>query len=149
MLSQSAKSTPRISRTRRLFLKPDGNEQDIRSSRSLILFLSSYFLNSEVLRQSSGIRGRVLTRSLFELSPMLRLEESTRKAAGGVGFSIAPETAKLSATSANVGVKTVCGAWASQGSRPPVSGEICYDAMGDVVLCHNLKSGKVLWEQSL
>jgi outer membrane protein assembly factor BamB len=77
------------------------------------------------------------------------LTKAQSKADGGVGFSIAPEAAKLSAASANVGVKTVCGAWAYQGSRPSVSGDICYAAMGDVVLCHNLKSGKVLWEKSL
>ena len=67
----------------------------------------------------------------------------------GVGFAVAPETAKLAAAEANLGVKTVCGAWAYQGSRPSVIGNRSYAAMGDVLLCHDLRSGKILWKKSL
>lgn len=77
------------------------------------------------------------------------LAEGQAKADAGVGFSVAPEAAKLASAEANLGVKTVCGAWAYQGSRPSVAGGRCYAAMGDILLCHDLKTGRILWEKSL
>jgi Ca-activated chloride channel family protein len=77
------------------------------------------------------------------------LVQGQAKEDAGVGFAVAPAAAKLEYAENNLGVKTVCGAWAYQGSRPSVAGGRCYAAMGDVLLCHDLKSGKILWEKSL
>ncbi|HZE98811.1 MAG TPA: PQQ-binding-like beta-propeller repeat protein [Planctomycetota bacterium] len=77
------------------------------------------------------------------------LKESQNKADAGVGFAVAPLEAKLYAAELNLGVMTVCGAWAYQGSRPSVAGGRSYSAMGDVLLCHDLKTGKFAWQKSL
>ncbi len=64
-----------------------------------------------------------------------------------VGFGSAPAAAKLSQAEGNLGVGTVSGVWAYQGSRPVVKDNRSYNAMGDAVRAVDLKSGKVLWEK--
>jgi len=64
-----------------------------------------------------------------------------------VGFASAPATAKLAQAEANLGVGTVSGVWAYQGSRPLVVAGVSYNAMGDAVRAVDIKSGKILWEQ--
>ncbi len=64
-----------------------------------------------------------------------------------VGFASAPGAAKLGQAQENLGVATVSGVWAYQGSRPLVRNNISYNAMGDAVRAVDVKSGKILWEQ--
>jgi Ca-activated chloride channel family protein len=83
----------------------------------------------------------------------LNAEEGTayandqKKLDSSVGFASAPAAAKLDLAQANLGVGSVSGYWAYQGSRPLVVGGISYNAMGDAVRAVDVKSGKVLWEQ--
>jgi len=83
----------------------------------------------------------------------LNKEEGTRYAEAqktldsAVGFGSAPAAAKLGAAEANLGVGSVSGYWAYQGSRPVVLNDVSYNAMGDAVRAVDVKSGKVLWEQ--
>lgn len=64
-----------------------------------------------------------------------------------VGFASAPGTAKLTQAESNLGVGTVSGVWAYQGSRPLVAAGISYAAMGDAVRAVDVKSGKIIWEK--
>jgi Ca-activated chloride channel family protein len=70
----------------------------------------------------------------------LELDES-------VGFGAAPPAAKLSQSTENLGVGTVSGVWAYQGSRPVVKDNRSYNAMGDAVRAVDVESGEVLWEK--
>ncbi len=63
-----------------------------------------------------------------------------------VGFGAAPAAAKLDQATENLGVGTVSGVWAYQGSRPVVKGSRSYNAMGDAVRAVDVESGEVLWE---
>ncbi|MGD8719665.1 MAG: PQQ-binding-like beta-propeller repeat protein [Candidatus Zixiibacteriota bacterium] len=64
-----------------------------------------------------------------------------------VGFSSAPGEAKLDQAMSNVGVGTVSGVWAYQGSRPIVLDNKSYNAMGDAVRAVDVESGKIIWEK--
>jgi len=64
-----------------------------------------------------------------------------------VGFGSAPAAAKLGQAQDNLGVGTVSGVWAYQGSRPVVLNNTSYNAMGDAVRAVDIESGKVLWEK--
>jgi Ca-activated chloride channel family protein len=80
------------------------------------------------------------------------LDGAQKAADSGVGFGAvggAPPAAKLEAAGSNTGVSNVSGAWAYQGSRPSVAADLSFAAMGDLLLCHDLKSGRVLWRKSL
>lgn len=63
----------------------------------------------------------------------------------GVGFGVAPQTAKLPQAKANLGVATVSGVWAYQGSRPIVVAGKSYQSMDEEVRCVNVHTGKLLW----
>jgi len=62
-----------------------------------------------------------------------------------VGFSTAPAAAGLSSASKNVGVNTVVGAWAYQGSRAAVSRGRILNAQGNFVNALSVADGKTLW----
>jgi Ca-activated chloride channel family protein len=64
-----------------------------------------------------------------------------------VGFGSAPAAAKLGQAMENVGVGTVSGVWAYQGSRPVVKDNRSFNAMNDALRAVDLDSGKVLWEK--
>jgi Ca-activated chloride channel family protein len=64
-----------------------------------------------------------------------------------VGFGAAPGAAKLGQAQGNIGLATVSGVWAYQGSRPAVFGGHNYNAMGNVLRSVDSKTGKVLWEK--
>jgi len=63
-----------------------------------------------------------------------------------VGFSYAPETAKLSQGMDNLGWGSVMGIWAFQGSRPVVIDDLSYASQDDIVVCTDIDSGEVNWE---
>jgi Ca-activated chloride channel family protein len=64
-----------------------------------------------------------------------------------VGFGSAPGAAKLGQAQANIGLATVSGVWAYQGSRPAVFGGRNYNAMGNVIRSVDSETGEVLWEK--
>jgi len=64
-----------------------------------------------------------------------------------VGFGAAPAAAKLGQAMENVGVGTVSGVWAYQGSRPLIVGDRSFNAMNDALRAVDLESGKVIWEK--
>jgi outer membrane protein assembly factor BamB len=76
-----------------------------------------------------------------------RYAEEQAELDAAVGFGSAPAAAKLGQAMENVGVGTVSGVWAYQGSRPVVLNDRSYNAMGDAVRAVDVKSGKVLWEK--
>lgn len=96
-------------------------------------------------KKQRGTGGMVLSNHLESAD-----DEAVHQLQGdtAVGFASAPPSAKLDVAEKNVGVKTVCGAWAYQGSRPSVAGGRCFAAMGEVLLCHDLRTGRILWEKS-
>jgi outer membrane protein assembly factor BamB len=65
---------------------------------------------------------------------------------GTVGFSSAPASAKLHAANAHIGVSSVSGAWAYQGSRPAYARERIYNAQGRRLHCVADGTGKPCWE---
>jgi Ca-activated chloride channel family protein len=67
-----------------------------------------------------------------------------------VGFAGASKgDAKIAQAAMNLGQNSVVGVWSYQGSRPFVSGDRLYSAMGDVLKCVDLKTEKVLWKKDL
>jgi Ca-activated chloride channel family protein len=62
-----------------------------------------------------------------------------------VGFGTAPAPAKLSEANKNVGVTSVVGAWAYQGSRAAVSGGQMLNAQGRYVNSVRAADGQVTW----
>ena len=62
-----------------------------------------------------------------------------------VGFAAAPPAAKLASANETVGVNTVVGGWAYQGSRPVAVKENVVNAQGNHVNAVNAASGKVAW----
>ncbi|MBD3372647.1 MAG: PQQ-binding-like beta-propeller repeat protein [Candidatus Coatesbacteria bacterium] len=63
-----------------------------------------------------------------------------------VGFASAPGTAKLEQAAGNVGLSSVSGVWAYQGSRPVVRDGRSWASQGDAVICTDIDSGEVLFE---
>jgi Ca-activated chloride channel family protein len=64
-----------------------------------------------------------------------------------VGFGSAPGAAKLGQAQGNIGLATVSGVWAYQGSRPAVFKGKNYNAMGNILRSVDSETGKVLWEK--
>src|SRR5215470_11446035 len=62
-----------------------------------------------------------------------------------VGFGAAPQAAKLSAANESVGVNSVVGAWAYQGSRAAVSNGQIMNAQGNYLNSVRAKDGKENW----
>jgi Ca-activated chloride channel homolog len=62
-----------------------------------------------------------------------------------VGFSNAPATAQLDKANKNIGVKTVVGGWAYQGSRAAYSKGQMMNAQGRYLNSINAKSGDLSW----
>ena len=63
-----------------------------------------------------------------------------------VGFSSAPASAKLAQASENVGVSSVVGAWAYQGSRAAVSKGQILNAQGNYINSVRASDGKQTWQ---
>jgi hypothetical protein len=76
-----------------------------------------------------------------------RYAEEQLELDAAVGFGSAPATAKLDQAKENLGVASVSGVWAYQGSRPVVRDNTSYNAMGDAVRAVDVDSGQVLWEK--
>lgn len=64
-----------------------------------------------------------------------------------VGFSSAPSSAKLEQGEANLGVASVSGVWAYQGSRPAIIEGISYTSMGDTLKAYDPATGKLSWKR--
>ena len=63
-----------------------------------------------------------------------------------VGFSAAPSAANLAGANSNVGVNTVAGAWAYQGSRIAYARGQMLNAQGRFLNSLNAKDGKTTWQ---
>jgi len=63
-----------------------------------------------------------------------------------VGFNAAPPSAKLSQASENVGVNSVAGAWAYQGSRATVSKGQILNAQGNYINSVRASDGRQAWQ---
>ncbi len=63
----------------------------------------------------------------------------------GVGFSTAPEAAKLGQANEHLGVSTVAGGWAYQGSRAAYNGGMMMNAQGSTLNCNWSSSGAANW----
>jgi Ca-activated chloride channel homolog len=63
-----------------------------------------------------------------------------------VGFSTAPSSAKLAEANAELGVNSVVGAWAYQGSRAAVSNGQILNAQGNVINSVRASDGKQSWQ---
>lgn len=66
-----------------------------------------------------------------------------------VGFGSAPAAAKLGQSEENLGVFSVSGVWAYQGSRPAIIRDRSYTAMGDTLKMLDAESGDVLWSRHI
>jgi Ca-activated chloride channel family protein len=64
-----------------------------------------------------------------------------------VGFGSAPSSAKLHQAKTNVGMYSVAGCWAYQGSRPVVKNGRSFNAMGNEIQSLDIKSGKKVWSK--
>ncbi len=62
-----------------------------------------------------------------------------------VGFAVAPPAAKLGAANKNVGVNSVAGGWAYQGSRAAAKDGQIWNAQGRYLNAARAADGKVLW----
>ncbi len=62
-----------------------------------------------------------------------------------VGFGTAPQGAQLDKASQNVGVSTVAGAWAYQGSRVVAAGDMMGNAQGNNINWVNAETGHLQW----
>src|SRR5438874_13780628 len=63
-----------------------------------------------------------------------------------VGFSSAPSSAALGSANGNVGVNSVVGAWAYQGSRAAYADRRIMNAQGNSVNSVDTISGKLAWK---
>lgn len=99
--------------------------------------------------------GRQLNEELWsrQEADYLSYESSSRYANeqmaldASVGFGTAPGAAKLGQAKGNIGLATVSGVWAYQGSRPAVFDGRNYNAMGNVLRSVDSETGTVLWEK--
>lgn len=66
-----------------------------------------------------------------------------------VGFSMAPEAARLGEVESLTGEYRVYGGWRYQGSRPVVSGGRCTTIVGDGIECVDLGSGARKWARAV
>jgi Ca-activated chloride channel family protein len=70
-------------------------------------------------------------------------------ATGGMGTAGFKGDANIGQAQMNLGQATVAGVWSYQGSRPIVSGDRLYSAMGDTLQCLDPRTEKVLWKKNL
>ena len=63
-----------------------------------------------------------------------------------VGFATAPAAAKIASAGKNVGVNSVVGGWAYQGSRPAHNGGSIFNAQGKYLNSVSTKDGKAQWQ---
>jgi outer membrane protein assembly factor BamB len=63
-----------------------------------------------------------------------------------VGFATAPAAAKIASAGKNVGVNSVVGGWAYQGSRPAHNGGSIFNAQGKYLNSVSAKDGKAQWQ---
>jgi outer membrane protein assembly factor BamB len=68
-----------------------------------------------------------------------------KKSDSSVGFSQAPQAAKLDVTEKLIGEELVSRTWRFQGSRPVVVNGILYDTTGDRLEASDARTGEVLW----
>jgi len=64
-----------------------------------------------------------------------------------VGFGSAPSAAKLDQAKENIGMYSVAGCWAYQGSRPVIKNGYSYNAMGNEIQALDIDSGKQKWSK--
>ncbi len=72
-------------------------------------------------------------------------KEAQAKMDSGVGFSSAPSAANLKSASGNVGVATVSGGWAYQGSRAAYNKGQLLNSQGQYLNSINAESGRESW----
>jgi Ca-activated chloride channel homolog len=109
----------------------------------------------EGLAQVERDKGRQLNKELWvkQKAEYLAVDKNSKYAAAqkandaSVGFASAPASAKLHQAESNLGVSSVSGVWAYQGSRPMVSNGNSYQSMGDNLQCLDVKTGEKQWEQ--
>ena len=83
----------------------------------------------------------------------LNVDRSSKYAAeqaaldASVGFASAPSAAKLAQSEANLGVVSVSGVWAYQGSRPTIIDGRSYTSMGDTLKALDAASGRIIWKR--
>lgn len=66
-----------------------------------------------------------------------------------VGFASAPAAAKIAQANKSVGVSSVVGGWAFQGSRAAHNGDSLFNAQGKYLNSVNVKDGKSQWQAEL
>jgi outer membrane protein assembly factor BamB len=66
-----------------------------------------------------------------------------------VGFASAPAAAKIAQANKSVGVNSVVGGWAFQGSRAAHNGDSLFNAQGKYLNSVNAKDGKLQWQAEL
>ncbi len=76
-------------------------------------------------------------------------EQATASLDSSVGFGAAPPAAKLAEANQNVGVSTVVGAWAFQGSRAAVSKGQVLNAQGRYLNSLSAANGKETWRREI
>jgi outer membrane protein assembly factor BamB len=64
-----------------------------------------------------------------------------------VGFGSVPSAAKLDQAKNNIGMYSVAGCWAYQGSRPVIKNGYSYNAMGNEIQALDIDSGKQKWSK--
>jgi Ca-activated chloride channel family protein len=67
----------------------------------------------------------------------------------GVGFGGGKGDAKIGQGQKNLGQGSVHGIWSYQGSKPFLSKDRLYSAMGDALLCVDAKTEKLLWKKKI
>jgi Ca-activated chloride channel family protein len=72
--------------------------------------------------------------------------QTTASLDSSVGFSAAPSSAKLAQANDNLGVSTVVGAWAYQGSRAAVSKGQILNAQGNYINSVRASDGRQTWQ---
>lgn len=111
----------------------------------------------EGLRRKAGSSGDNLDAScwLLEEAPYLARNHGGGSGLSGtvcqmldtsVGFSSAPHSAQLDAANAHIGLWSVSGAWAYQGSRPVLAQGRLYNARGRTVHCVDYATRESRWE---
>jgi Ca-activated chloride channel homolog len=63
-----------------------------------------------------------------------------------VGFATAPASAKIAEANKSVGVSSVVGGWAFQGSRAAHNGDLLFNAQGKYLNSVNARDGKPQWQ---
>lgn len=81
----------------------------------------------------------------YETSSRYASEQAALDAS--VGFGSAPSAAKLAQSEANLGVRSVSGVWAYQGSRPAIINGRSYSSMGDTLKVVDPRTGDVIFSR--